>query len=464
MKISIGVEEFGKIKKAEIEMGRLILFVGENNSGKTFMMQLLYGVMSVIVKNSELSMKIVDKKDNDFVIDLEALIEWKNNINAYLEREKEQIVKDIFYREIPIGKIYVDIKDVDYTYLVDVKKSKLFHETQEDKFDIISLENEKEYYQEVEILLRRKEENTDEIVTVRKARLGGKIEQKLIDRYIVGFVIGDLLSVDHRLAGHRGDGLFLPASRTGMQLLYKYFFAEKDNKLYTLENDIQTQSAKNQLGLSAPIYDFLQFLLRFTPDSIISKKNQKLLDFIEENLIDGTLKLSNEESYYIPKNSDQMIPLYLSSSLINELAPIVKMLSNIYPYENLYYDEIETCLHPLKQKAMARLMIRMVNSGRRLVISTHSDSMAINLNNLLTLALGDWNEAHKQKKMHELGLEDDDILKTRDVHVYQFVNADDGTSSATELDFRTANNLGYNFELFNENLQKLSDDTIKIME
>ena len=84
MKISIGVEEFGKIKKAEIEMGRLILFVGENNSGKTFMMQLLYGVMSVIVKNSELSMKIVDKKDNDFVIDLEALIEWNNNINAYL--------------------------------------------------------------------------------------------------------------------------------------------------------------------------------------------------------------------------------------------------------------------------------------------------------------------------------------------------------------------------------------------
>ena len=34
MIVSIGVEHFGKIEKAEITLGRLILFVGENNSGK----------------------------------------------------------------------------------------------------------------------------------------------------------------------------------------------------------------------------------------------------------------------------------------------------------------------------------------------------------------------------------------------------------------------------------------------
>lgn len=32
-----------------------------------------------------------------------------------------------------------------------------------------------------------------------------------------------------------------------------------------------------------------------------------------------------------------------------------------------------------------------------------------------------------------------------------------------ELEFRTENNLGYDFELFNRNLQNLSDDTITII-
>ena len=140
------------------------------------------------------------------------------------------------------------------------------------------------------------------------------------------------------------------------------------------------------------------------------------------------------------------------------------MLSSVYPYDNIYYDEIETCLHPLKQKAMARLIIRLVNSGRRMVISTHSDSMAINLNNLLTFTMGDCSENLKEQKIKDLGLEDEDILKTKDVHVYQFKNSSDGTSEVSELEFRNVNNLGYDFELFSQNLENLTEDTIKIME
>ena len=132
--------------------------------------------------------------------------------------------------------------------------------------------------------------------------------------------------------------------------------------------------------------------------------------------------------------------------------------------DDIYYDEIETCLHPLKQKAMARLIIRLVNSGRRMVISTHSDSMAVNVNNLLTFTLGNMSKEAKEQKMKELGLEEADILKSKDVYVYQFTNSNHGTSSVNELEFRSVNNLGYDFELFNQNLENLSEDTIKIME
>ena len=38
------VENYGKIKSAEIEIAPLTLFVGDNNSGKSYLMSLLWGI------------------------------------------------------------------------------------------------------------------------------------------------------------------------------------------------------------------------------------------------------------------------------------------------------------------------------------------------------------------------------------------------------------------------------------
>lgn len=449
MTISIGVEGFGKIEKAEITMGRLILFVGENNSGKTYMMQLLYGVTSAIINNSRLMMKKSEKNDSEYWVDADAILAWEKKINIYLENEKEQIVNDIFYRNIPIGKLYIKISDLDLAYTAEFEKDKLLHEIEDEKKSVVD--------SSYNVIVSKWKNGIKR--NIRRIGFGESIDERMAIAFAAKMIVSDMLGMQSS-----GSSLFLPASRTGMLLLYKYFFAEKDNRIYMMDKDEEKQTAKNQLGLSAPVYNFLQFLLKFTPNNFISEKNQEILNFIEEHLIEGKLKLSSEESFYIPQNSENMIPLYLSSSLINELAPIVKMLNHVYPYDNIYYDEIETCLHPLKQKGMARLMIRLVNSGRRLIISTHSDSMAVNMNNLLTFTLGSLSEEAKVKKMRELGLQEADILNTKDIHVYQFTNSDHGTSNVRELEFRTVNNLGYDFELFNQNLQNLSDDTIKIME
>lgn len=448
MSISIGVERFGKIEKAEITLGNLLLFVGENNSGKTYMMQLLYGVTSEIINRSDCLLDEYSKDDSKYLITMETILSWEKKINQYLKKEKEKIVREIFYRDIPIGELYIKIDHSDLlSYEVEIRKGEMLHE-------IVQNVDFSNHY---DIVIKRMENN----VTGKQRRIGvgGDIDRDFVINYIGQCIAADMLGMHSTKSA-----LFFPASRTGMLLLYKYFFAEKDNKLFLMEPNGEKHVENNNLGLSAPVYNFLQFLLKFTPNNLIRKKDQELLRFIECNLIDGSLQFSSEESYYIPTDSENRIPLYLSSSLINELAPIVKLLSNVYLYDNIYYDEIENCLHPLKQKAMARLIVRLVNSGRRMIVSTHSDSMAINLNNLLTLTLGDMSEEKKKEKIGALGLEEDDIIKTKDVHVYQFVNSKHGTSSVTELEFRAINNLGYDFGLFSQNLQNLSNDTINIME
>lgn len=44
MHLWVGVENFAKIEKAKISVDKYTLLVGPNNSGKTFLMQLVQGL------------------------------------------------------------------------------------------------------------------------------------------------------------------------------------------------------------------------------------------------------------------------------------------------------------------------------------------------------------------------------------------------------------------------------------
>jgi len=43
-KWTLNIEEFAKIKKAKIEIAPFLVFIGENNSGKSYIMTLLWGL------------------------------------------------------------------------------------------------------------------------------------------------------------------------------------------------------------------------------------------------------------------------------------------------------------------------------------------------------------------------------------------------------------------------------------
>ena len=44
MVFHLKVKNFGKIEYADISLSNFVVFVGNNNSGKTMMMQLIYGI------------------------------------------------------------------------------------------------------------------------------------------------------------------------------------------------------------------------------------------------------------------------------------------------------------------------------------------------------------------------------------------------------------------------------------
>lgn len=454
MKTIIGVSNFGKIRSAEIDVSNFAIFVGNNNSGKTYMMQLLYGVIQELLN--------IEIPRNDYSTDIgkritfenEWFAEYEKTINEYLEKQKNEIVFKIFHRAIPIERLYIRLKDIHEKIVISFKKNeKPFVTGEKDSRDLIVQATGKE------VLVQKHDIRTRRNYGV-KIRVIQEYADKLL-RNIISIQVASLLfNMPYET---RNNSLYLPPSRTGMLLLYKYFFAEKDEKIVTQMNR-NANKVGNELGLSAPVYDFLQFLLRYIPNEESMHQNSSLIAFIEQHLIDGKVKQEGEETVYIPENADIQIPLYLSSSMVNELTPLVKALTGAVYYKYFFYDEIETCLHPAKQGEMARLLFRLNNSGRKLIVSTHSDTMASKINNLLLLSFADISTKEKEIRMQKLELCEDDLLKSDDIHVYQFTNVVGGSSEVEELEFRKVPYTGYDFSQFADSAQNLYMESVTVME
>ena len=145
--------------------------------------------------------------------------------------------------------------------------------------------------------------------------------------------------------------------------------------------------------------------------------------------------------------------------MVSELAPICQILSGVQRFNYILYDEIETCQHPTKQLQLARLIVRMVNSGYKMIVSTHSDTMAAAINNLITLSL----KKNKKKIAEDLGYTEDDLLKSTDVHAYQFL-IENGKTKVKELSNNFSIGVGFDFDLFNKTNDKIYHDALKIVE
>lgn len=458
MEFLFGVSDFGKIKHAEITLGDFTLFVGDNNSGKTFMMQLLYGVLKELKDLDPVVKGIDEQAENRLTYGAEWLQQMEAQINVYLSENKREIIKRIFHREITINELYFHLENIDETYICKIEDYE-FDAFAGESGDVVK----KAPGRAAQIFVENM--NTGEKRKVLGVRFHYYADMKSLKQMLADRIWKMILHWENTI---NSDALFLPASRTGLQLLSKYFFAERDRKvvsemtLFDFGDEDNEAMTDNELGLTAPVYDFLQFLLRYNQSTEIGRVNENLLRFIENHLIDGQVKQTGDEIFYRPdtlEDDKEDIPVYLASSLVNEIAPVIKAVNGRYNYRYIFYDEVETCLHPLKQGEMARLIIRLVNSGRRMIVSTHSDTMASKLNNLLLLSFSEDSKEIHEKKLKELGLDNDDLLTDSKVHVYQFANQSDGGSHVEELKFQTVPYIGYDFNLFMRNLDELYNET-----
>lgn len=414
MRTKIEVNKFAKIDNASIYLDEFLLFVGDNNSGKTLLMELIYGVVDLIKKwKAECTnVKRTEREDIKYIrFDQEWYKDVENKINVYLEEHKDKFIINNFKSPIPLESIAITFEDYeDFFYIATIS-------------DKVSLE--------------KGDPNSERITIFEDLDVSGDSENILAHRVLI-----DMIGIEED-----EKQLFVPAARAGLQMLYRYMFAE-------------TTSAN--AGLPVPVSEYLDFMQTYTKKADLNLEESNLIQFVEEQLLNG--KVEYENGQFVFKENGNIIPLNYASSMIHELSVLSNILMSYQKIGYVYYDEIENSVHPLLQGTVARALVRFCNLGKKMIISTHSDTMAGKLNNIILLSRMK-NIAERNKKNEKIGLTNKDMLDdTKNVMVYEFVKNQEGKVKVSALEFMSYPRIGYEFDRFNENIDQLYDESNSIME
>ena len=412
MRVKIEVNQFAKIDEATIYLDEFLLFVGDNNSGKTLLMELIYGIVKLICEwDADSSKAKMTERPGmkQYSFTREWFKDTEDRINLYLQNYKEKFIMDTFKCRISLGSVAIKFEDYEDSFYIGTIASKA------------SLE--KQYPSGEREFIFEHFQSSDDMLETFMHR-----------------VLNDIVGIRDE------KQLFVPAARAGLQMLYRYLFVE-------------TTSAN--AGLPLPIAEYLNFIQTYTPNMDLESEERDLVEFIEEQLLRG--KVDYENGQFIFREKDMSIPLNYASSMIHELSILPCVLKSGQKVAYIYYDEIENSVHPLLQGIVVRSLIRLCNMGRRIIVSTHSDTMAGKLNNIVLLSRMK-NIAARNTKMEKIGLAAKDMLDgSKNIMVYEFIKNDEGRVKVQALEFMSYPGIGYAFERFNNNIDQLYDESNAIM-
>lgn len=399
---SLIIEDFGKIKKAEIEIAPFTLFVGDNNSGKSYLLSLIWGIYaageySVLFQDIEKVLQedypqiyealyrfiqlTAETQEQEIQISSKILVEI---LNVMLARNKNRFAAEIFNSEqVTIGRLAVALK------------------------------------QEFEVTIKgEKKERIIQFFYTPSSSISFSDSFSGYDGVIKTFMANILLwFLKNKYCFREYNTVYLPAARTGFILAKNVI------------NRVGRQLAYDRLGLhireeiqpfTKPVIQFLNKMEELSLNN--NTPYETIAAWMEESMVYGHIQygseVSDSEIRYVPKGSRESIPLRTTSAVVTELTPILLFLKYGKYLQALCYEEPEMCLHPRLQQEMGKLLIRLVNSGMHLIVTTHSDIIIQHINNMCRLK-----EMNSPKElMEKLELTEKDVIDLQEIRIYQFTD------------------------------------------
>jgi hypothetical protein len=142
-----------------------------------------------------------------------------------------------------------------------------------------------------------------------------------------------------------------------------------------------------------------------------------LADQLDGKILGGVVRVQEDgDVVFQPISSNASLNLHLSSSSVKSLAGLSFYLRYRAKKEQLLIiDEPELNLHPDNQRRVARVLARLARAGVKVLISTHSDYVIREINNLIMLS-ADRDGSLRQRH----GYEEEETLSPAQVGAYLF--------------------------------------------
>ena len=398
----LDVTDFGPIAKASVEFRPLTVFVGPSNTGKSYLAMLVYVLhrgLDNFLRSADLPWALSQRRgtlssiENAFMPILRILLDapGERPARALLSQVVRQLNHTPGLEELLVVELMrcFGVDNLAALGRRGVARPRPF----------VRLAASVEPEETIGYALTLSPGHPHMATTVgEKVALScvGRLRDKLIGPFYDG-QIGDhhlqhaaaaalVEETRHRLGAARQRAYYLPADRTGVMHSHQVVVG-------TL---VQSATAGPRPPTTVPMLsgalaDFLSQLIELSVSWPRTPRKAGLDKAFEANLLQGSVHLRAEASYpsftYRPQTWDDDLPLMRASSMVSELAPVVLYLRYVVePGDVLLIEEPEAHLHPAMQTKLARELVRLVRSGVRIVLTTHSEWLLEQIGNLVALS------------------------------------------------------------------------------
>lgn len=406
------------MKTADLELGDLTIIAGRNNTGKAYVAYALYGFLKMWKRWSESRRLLLGEERSEEFPDLQSVAErLVRDGNAGFPLSRETIARQ---QAAVLQRLSDDFSEQAMSAVFSIPD-----EFKDASIEVISGGNGA-------VPARLSNEPTGLSIaydgstvtwTVHADR--SKTASSRLEYYAADLYVGFLLT------GMLPDPFILSAERFGISLFYRELDFTKNqlvDLLQKMADDKNRERAAPFLVIdratsryAMPIKDNIDYT-RSIPERRRDKgelHEHKLYDYVKD-MMDGYYGTSGDEIRFISKSRGRgrsfNIPLHAASSSARGLSDFYFYLRHVVRKNHLLIvDEPESHLDTMNQIRLARLLARFVNAGVKVLITTHSDYLIKEFNNLVMLSQ---TFEDKEKLVSEFKYHPHDLLRAESISAY----------------------------------------------
>lgn len=382
----------GKIKKADIELKDLTIICGPNSSNKTWLSYLIGNMLTTIYMPAlnedvpeefrTLAIEVIEKGTSSidlnkaksvYVKYLQSTIQdSKENLPNYFKADKDALSE--LYFDLDIDSFSEQVGFVDDEWFSST--SKTFFKVENDKV-IATLSTPQDIKNKKEAESRQRDVTTSLIL------------------FISGFISSYSFMRPHIVSSERTGALLFQVEMDRstiaideiMRSLGNLEIAPNDKKqlMSGLLDILYSTRSRLPVPVNMNVKDVRDIAKTKEKQSRIAELHPEIIEILDY-MNGGEFIIDDNELKFLQKDSSQTFTISSTSSSIKSIFLIDLIIRHkVAADEIILIDEPELNLHPDNQRLMARLIVRLINAGVKVLITTHSDFLIREINNAIAL-------------------------------------------------------------------------------